>query len=228
MMARVSGRAVSGLYVIADTSLIPGDRLARAVEQAIHGGARLVQYRDKSDDSVARRAQAEELAKLCRRYGIPLLINDDIQLAVSVGADGVHLGREDESLASARELLGEQALIGVSCYNQLSRAREAEAAGADYVAFGSFFPSTTKPDAVSAQIALLREARATLTLPVVAIGGITPENGAELIAAGADALAVITGVFASDDIATAASRYARLFEYKGREPAQPHENSKPG
>jgi thiamine-phosphate pyrophosphorylase len=210
-MARGRRSLVSGLYAIADTSLIPDDHLAEAVEQAIRGGARLVQYRDKSGDANRRHHQATELATLCRRYRVPFLVNDDVGLAAAAGADGVHLGREDETVAHAREQLGDTALIGISCYNDIARAREAQAAGADYVAFGSFFPSTTKPQAVRADTSLLREARRTLSVPVVAIGGITPENGAELIAAGADALAVITGVFASHDIAEAAGRYARLF-----------------
>jgi thiamine-phosphate pyrophosphorylase len=216
--------AVSGLYVIADTSLIPGDRLAEVVEQAIRGGARLVQYRDKGTDADRRRQQAQKLATLCRRYRVPFLVNDDIELAAAVGADGVHLGREDESVAEARRSLGSEALVGVSCYNDIARARDAQAAGADYIAFGSFFPSSTKPEAVRADTALLQEAHGLLSLPVVAIGGITPENGAELIAAGADALAVITGVFASDNITAAAARYARLFERRSSDEAGPHEN----
>ena len=140
------------------------------------------------------------------------IVNDDITLAKQTKASGVHLGREDASVADAREQLGPQAIIGVSCYNELTRAETAQAQGADYIAFGRFFPSRTKPQAVQANPDLLREAKKKLHIPVVAIGGITPENGAALIAAGADALAVIEGVFGQPDIRAAAERYARLFK----------------
>jgi thiamine-phosphate pyrophosphorylase len=140
-----------------------------------------------------------------------LLVNDDVELAAAVEADGVHLGRDDPAIERARARLGKSALIGVSCYNQLARALDAETRGADYVAFGSFFPSPTKPGAVRASLDLLQEARARLRVPIVAIGGITPENGASLIAAGADLLAVIDGVFNRTDIRAAAARYTQLF-----------------
>jgi thiamine-phosphate pyrophosphorylase len=167
--------------------------------------------RAKHLDTPTRERIARELVALCRERGVPLLINDDIALAAVVGATGVHLGREDADIASARRALGARALIGVSCYNEIGRARAAAAAGADYVAFGRFFPSHTKPLAVQASLELLRAARTELSLPIVAIGGITPENGGSLIAAGADALAVIEGIFNQPDIRAAAARYARLF-----------------
>jgi len=200
-----------GLYAIADTACLDETRLIGAVEQAIAGGARVVQYRDKTRDAHARLRQAGALCRLCRTQGVCFLVNDDVELAAESGADGVHLGRDDPPLAEARARLGPDKLIGVSCYNELARATAAEAAGADYVAFGSFFPSRTKPQAVRARPGLLRRARAALHVPVVAIGGITPENGAALVAAGADLLAAIDGVFVQPDIRAAAQRYAELF-----------------
>lgn len=204
--------AIRGLYAIADTEYLPSTKLPAAVEHAIQGGARLIQYRDKKGDRATRRGQAEELARLCRRHGVPLIVNDDVDLAADSDADGVHLGRDDAPVAGARRRLGPRAVIGVSCYNELERALAAESQGADYVAFGSFHPSRTKPRAVRATLELLRAARKQLRLPLVAIGGVTPENGAELIAAGADALAAAEGVFNRPDIRAAAERYARLFE----------------
>jgi len=211
-MIRTRNPRIRGLYAIADTAVIGGTRLGSAVAAAVAGGARLVQYRDKAGDPATRLRQTRELAALCHQSEVLFLINDDVELAANSGADGVHLGREDAEIASARAALGEDAIIGASCYNELARARTAADAGADYLAFGSFYPSTVKPEAVHAEAALLHAARAEFALPLVAIGGITPENGAELIAAGADALAVISGIFASDDVAVAAARYARLFE----------------
>lgn len=161
--------------------------------------------------ATTRLRQAQALARCCRDGGVIFLVNDDVALARESGADGVHLGREDMSLEAARAQLGADKLIGVSCYNELERALTAEKQGADYVAFGSFFPSRTKPQAVRATLDLLREARRQLKLPIVAIGGITPENGAELIRNGADMLAVIEGVFGQPDVCTAARQYANLF-----------------
>jgi thiamine-phosphate pyrophosphorylase len=202
---------VAGLYAIADTQYLDDTRLIEAVAQAIAGGGRVIQYRDKKHSAAERTRHAVELAALCRQLGALFIINDDVALAKQVQADGVHLGREDVPLVEARKLLGTQAIIGVSCYNELARAEAAEKQGADYIAFGRFFSSRTKPQAVPAGLDLLREAKRKLHIPVVAIGGITPENGASLIAAGADALAVIEGVFGQADVRAAAERYARLF-----------------
>lgn len=199
----------SGLYAITDQRL-PADKLLEITEAILRGGARTVQFRYKGDDP-ARQAVAERLLLLCSHYNALFIINDDVALAKAIGADGVHLGRDDMTPAAARAELGPESIIGVSCYNQLDLARRAVAQGADYVAFGSFFPSPTKPDAVRAEPDLLRQAQ-SLEVPVVAIGGITPENGAALIAAGADALAVITGVYGADDPQAAASDYSKLFE----------------
>jgi thiamine-phosphate pyrophosphorylase len=202
---------VRGLYAIADTQYLSEARLNEAVREAIAGGAAVIQYRDKGADPARRRDQARALLALCRRYGVAFVVNDDVSLAAAIGADGVHIGRDDPALTETRRQLGTNRLIGVSCYNELERALAAQSQGADYIAFGSFFPSRTKPQAARAGVELLRAARAQLRIPIVAIGGITPENGAELVAAGADALAVIDGVFNQPDIRAAAQRYARLF-----------------
>ncbi|MGD9709910.1 MAG: thiamine phosphate synthase [Halothiobacillaceae bacterium] len=203
--------ALRGLYVITDTALIPDDRFAERVEAALRGGARIVQYRDKRGDVPLRERLAGEVVRLCRTHGAVSIINDDVELAARVGADGVHVGKEDAALGHARNRLGQGAVIGVSCYNRLELALEAAAEGADYVAFGSFFPSRVKPEAVPASMDLLREARKKLSLPLCAIGGITADNAAPLVEAGADMLAVISDVFAAADVEAAARRYAPLF-----------------
>jgi len=203
---------VTGLYAIADSGYLTTEQFVPAERAALDGGARVIQYRDKTSTAQQRESLAGVLNTLCRERAVPFLINDDVALAALVGAAGVHLGRDDPDIGAARAVLGPAALIGVSCYNELARARAAQAAAADYVAFGRFFPSHTKPQAVPATPDLLRAARAALKIPIVAIGGITPENGASLIAAGADALAVIEGVFNQHDIGAAAERYARLFK----------------
>jgi thiamine-phosphate pyrophosphorylase len=200
-----------GLYAITDPGLTPPERLLDAVAAAIAGGAVVVQYRDKGADPGRRQAEASALTGLCHLHGVTFIVNDDAELAAEVGADGVHLGRDDGALQHARRLLGDRATIGVSCYDDLDRARRAAAEGADYVAFGSFFASSVKPDAVRATPGLLHAARRELALPVVAIGGITAENGAQLVTAGADMLAVISDVFGAADVQAAARRIARLF-----------------
>ena len=207
----MSPMSCRGLYAITDAVLLPDDRLIGAVERALLGGARLIQYRDKSHDAARRLTQAQALDELCQRYKVPLIINDDAELAAQVGAAGVHIGQDDPDLATARARLGPKAIIGVSCYDRLDLALAAERAGADYVAFGAFFPSPTKPHEIRPPIALLREARAALTVPIVAIGGITPDNAPLLLNAGADALAVVSAVFAQPDIQAAARRFAILF-----------------
>lgn len=203
--------SLRGLYAVADTSYLDDTHLFGAVEQAIAGGTRVIQYRDKRNDATARLHQTNGLSRLCRDHGVIFLVNDDVALAKESGADGVHLGRDDMSLEEARTQLSAESIIGVSCYNELERAAMAQKQGANYVAFGSFFPSRTKPQAVRASLELLREARRQLKTPLVAIGGITPENGAALIDAGADMLAVIEGVFGQPDIRAAARQYANLF-----------------
>jgi thiamine-phosphate pyrophosphorylase len=205
---------MKGLYAITDSQLIPPAELAGRVSQAIAGGATIIQYRDKQRPPRERLQEATTLADLCRQCHVPLIINDDVELAAAVAAAGVHLGKGDTTPGQARKRLGKTAIIGISCYNQLERARHAVAAGADYLAFGRFFPSSSKPEAVPASPSLLTEARARFDLPLVAIGGITPANGRTLIEAGADLLAVIHGVFGQPDVRAAAEAYAALFKEK--------------
>lgn len=202
---------IRGLYAIADTAVVTAGDLLEAVAAAIAGGARVIQYRDKGHNRELRLAQARALATLCRDHETTFIVNDDPALARHAGAHGVHVGRGDEALETARATLGAHALIGVSCYDEFDRAVAAQTGGADYVAFGSFFPSPTKPNAVRAEIGLLQQARAQLALPIVAIGGIRPDNADALLNAGADALAVISGVFDSRNVRQAAGRYAALF-----------------
>ena len=200
-----------GLYAITDGALIPPERLLENVAAAITGGATLVQYREKNRRPETYNRTATALAALCREREVPLIINDDVELAAAVNAAGVHLGRDDATVRQARRRLGADALIGVSCYNRLQNAVDALQAGASYVAFGRFYPSQTKPAAAQATLPLLQEARKQLDIPIVAIGGITPENGRVLIDAGANLLAVIHGVFGQPDISAAAQSYTDLF-----------------
>ncbi|MGH8163677.1 MAG: thiamine phosphate synthase [Rhodanobacteraceae bacterium] len=197
-----------GLYAITDG---PRADLLDAAAAALEGGARLLQYRDKTGDSTRRLHEACSLATLCASFHAPLIINDDVELAHACGAAGVHLGEHDGDIAVARAKLGSGAIIGVSCYDSLDRARDAAGAGADYLAFGAFSPSPTKSDAKRATPQLLREARA-LGLPLVAIGGITADNGRPLIEAGADYLAVISALFGASDIRAIARRLTDLFD----------------
>lgn len=201
---------ISGLYAITpeqpDTT-----RLLQQVRAALSGGAAVVQYRSKSSDVALQHEQATEMLALCHAFDVPLIVNDSLRLADLSGADGVHLGRGDGSVRQARIVLGAEKTVGMSCYNNLELALAAQAEGADYVAFGSFFPSATKPGAVPASLGLLQEARKRLHVPIVAIGGITVENAPALIAAGADAIAVISGLFDAPDIELAARHYSQLF-----------------
>lgn len=198
-----------GLYAITSDEL--GEQLVDAVGRALLGGARAVQYRDKHAHRERRAREASALLSLCRDHAVPLIVNDDVDLACEVGADGVHLGRDDDGIGAARERLGPGAIIGASCYDRAELAERAIADGADYVAFGSFYPSPTKPGAVRANVSLLGEVRSRIDVPIVCIGGITPENGAALLAAGGDLLAVVHGIFAQADPLAAARRYDELF-----------------
>jgi thiamine-phosphate pyrophosphorylase len=202
-------KTLSGLYAVTP-GLADPELLAGKVDAALRGGARVVQYRNKDAGEQLRQEQAVRIARLCRDAGACFIVNDNIELARKVAADGVHLGKDDEGVGAARALLGPGKLIGVSCYNELWRARDAVAQGADYIAFGSFFPSPTKPGAVTAARDLLRAAK-EFSLPIVAIGGITPDNAAGLIEAGADAVAVLSAVFDAPDVERAARRIAGLF-----------------
>ena len=213
-------RQLRGLYAITAGDVSGARGLLESVKAVIAGGAVMIQYRDKGADATHREREAHELLALCRAHGVPLIINDDVALAATVGADGVHLGRDDTVLQEARQVLGAAAIIGVSCYNDFDLAVAAQQAGASYVAFGRFFASHTKPEAtpVGAGLApgnggldLIRQAKAQLSIPVVAIGGITPDNAAPLIDAGVDMLAVVHGIFGQADPEKATRRYTQLF-----------------
>lgn len=203
-------QAIGGLYAITPDVPDTGE-LSRRVRLALQGGVRVLQYRNKAADAVLRSQQAQALRELTREFNTTFIVNDDARLAAQVDADGVHLGGEDGSVAVARALLGGQGIIGVSCYNRSSLAFEAVRQGANYVAFGAFFSSGVKPAAVKADVALLKTRR-ELNVPLVAIGGITPQNGAALIEAGADALAVISALWNAPDIARAVKEFSNLFE----------------
>lgn len=204
--------ALRGLYAITSDAVVADEaRLLAAAAAALRGGAVLLQYRDKHNPPPTRRRLAARLAALCREAGTSLIVNDDPQLAAAVGAGGVHLGAADPAIAAARGVLGPCGLIGATCGDSLDRARAATAAGADYVAFGRFHPSRTKPGAPPACIETLRAARAALATPICAIGGITPDNARPLIEAGADLVAAIDGVFGAADVEAAARAYTACF-----------------
>jgi thiamine-phosphate pyrophosphorylase len=203
-----------GLYAITqDDLLLP--RLSALVRAALEGGASLVQYRNKAASQPLRRAQAAELLRLCRSAGAKLIINDDVWLAIEIGADGAHVSRDDApggSFKAAREALGPKRILGVSCHNDMACAEEAVAAGADYLAFGRVFASSTKPHAAHAPLDLLSEARRRFDLPIVAIGGITLGNAPEVLTTGVDLLAVASDLFDAMDIKTRAENYSKLFK----------------
>jgi thiamine-phosphate pyrophosphorylase len=205
-----------GVYAITPETT-DTDLLLAQVEAALASGVAAVQYRDKSADVARRHEQASELVALCRRFNVPLIVNDDLRLADLADADGVHLGRDDGSLREARIILGRDKLIGASCYQSLELALAAQAAGADYVAFGSFFPSPTKPVAGRAEAVLLREATQVIRIPIVAIGGITLANAPVLLDAGADSLAMLSALFDAPDIRAAAHALNQLFEVESEQ-----------
>lgn len=202
---------ISGLYAVTP-DLADTDVLLEKVDAALRGGARVVQYRSKSADAVLQRSQAVAIAGLCRERRALFIVNDSAELAREAGADGVHLGRDDGEVARAKATLGAGKLVGVSCYNEIGLALAAVAQGADYIAFGSFFASPTKPAAVRADVQLLRTAAAQVALPIVAIGGIDVDNAAGLIDAGADAVAVIGALFDVPDVENQARRFVELFQ----------------
>jgi thiamine-phosphate pyrophosphorylase len=210
-MTQARRRVIKGLYAITpdepDTA-----KLLHQVAQALRGGAGALQYRNKLAEAPLRLEQAKALRDLTLQFSAIFIVNDDVQLASQVSADGVHLGGEDGDIAAARAVLGRDSLIGASCYNRAPLAVEAVRQGADYVAFGAFFPSSVKPGAVAAEVAMLQSVRHELKVTVVAIGGITIENGGQLVKAGADALAVISALWQAPDIEQAAKEFSKLFE----------------
>jgi thiamine-phosphate pyrophosphorylase len=202
---------IAGLYAITP-DLADTDDLLYRVRAALAGGARVVQYRNKTADSQLRLTQARILQALCTVRGVPLIINDHLDVALAVDAAGLHLGGDDGDIAAARARLGPGKLLGASCYDRLELAEAAVAAGADHIAFGSFFTSSVKPDAVRPPLELVTRAKHKLAVPLVGIGGITPGNAPQLIRAGIDAVAVISAVFAAPDIEAAAREFQSLFE----------------
>ena len=204
-------KKLRGLYAITDESLIAPTDFTTTLERVLLGGTAVIQYRDKSKDTRKRLEQASILKSLCEEHNAILIINDDIALARSVSAHGIHLGKDDSSIDEAREVLGDETLIGISCYNRIDKALEAEQAGADYVAFGTMFSSPTKPEAVTAGTALIAEAKKQVNIPVCAIGGIDSSNVEEVIKAGADMTAIISGLFAAQDIQSTAKQISQLF-----------------
>ncbi|MGV1109115.1 thiamine phosphate synthase [Xanthomonas translucens] len=199
-----------GIYLITPDEA-DGERLLARVAPLLGHGPTWLQYRNKRADTAQRLAQATALQALCAQAGVPLIVNDDVALAQAVGAAGVHLGEDDGDLAAARAALGADALIGASCYDDLTLARAAAAAGASYVAFGAFFATRSKLTTRRADPGLLRDA-AALGLPRVAVGGVMPDNGHALVSAGADLLAVISGVFDADDSRAALAAYRACFD----------------
>lgn len=200
-----------GLYVLTDCDNYGGKQFLEKTEAILESGIAMLQHRNKKDSADVRLEQAKKLQHLCRQYDVPLIINDDIELAKKIHADGIHLGSDDLPCTEARMQLGTGNIIGISCYNSLARAIKAERDGADYVTFGSFYPSTTKPDAVPADPELLHTARDHITLPVIAIGGIAPENALPLLQAGADFLAVSRAIYGAENPAGEVKKFNQLF-----------------
>ncbi len=205
-----SAEVIRGLYAITPDESDTGVLLDK-VACALRGGASVLQYRNKTANASLKRQQAAALAALCHSHSATFIVNDDVALALEVDADGVHLGGEDGDLAEARRRIGPGKLLGASCYNRMELAVAAKAAGADHVAFGAAFASPTKPAAVHAPLDLYRRAAAEIGLPVIAIGGITMDNAPSLIAAGVDAIAVITALFDASDAEQKAASFASLF-----------------
>ncbi|RLJ68404.1 thiamine phosphate synthase [Sulfurisoma sediminicola] len=208
-----TNRGLRGLYAVTPAdNLLP--RLSALVGLALEGGARLVQYRNKEAPMPLKRSQAAELLRICHAHDARLIVNDDVWLAIEIGADGVHLGRDDADPVMARQALGPKRLLGVSCYDDVERAVAAEAAGADYVAIGSMFPSATKPNATRAPLELITEIKRRVKVPVAAIGGIKLENAPAVLAAGADMVAVVSDLFDAMDIKGRAAAFQKLFDTK--------------
>ncbi|MDE0513242.1 MAG: thiamine phosphate synthase [Gammaproteobacteria bacterium] len=203
---------MKGLYAITDCDRLSSDSLISTTEQILRAGVVALQYRDKSGNHARRKYEAGELQQLCKEHNSLFIINDDLQLAVLTGSDGIHLGREDGDCRTARNELGTGAIIGVSCYNSLGMALAAQENGADYVAFGSFFPSPSKRNTVTAEPDIIKQAKTKISLPVAAIGGITPANCGTLIEHGADMLAVISSIYQAQDPYSAVMEFNRLLK----------------
>ncbi|QVL44791.1 MAG: thiamine phosphate synthase [Methylophilaceae bacterium] len=202
---------IKGLYAITPDTL-DTEHLIAKVQSVLEGGVCLLQYRNKLADAALRLQQANALLRLCHSYSVPLIINDHVALCAEIDADGLHLGADDDQLIEARKLLGQHKIIGVSCYNQLVLAKKAQADGADYVAFGACFASSTKPKAPIAPLSLFAQAKQELHIPIVAIGGITLKNAQQVKQAGADVIAVISAVFNADSITETSQQFHLTFK----------------
>ena len=201
---------IKGLYAITP-DMADLNTLIHKTKLAIEGGASMVQYRSKIQDHDVKMQQCAAILRLCREYGVPCIVNDDVGICLNLEADGVHLGEKDDNIAEVRRILGEDAIIGSSCYDQLDRAKQAQKEGATYVAFGAVFPTPTKPNAPRATLELLREAKHEIHIPIVAIGGITVNNAHDVIEAGVDAIAVITSLFEAKTIKETAETFLKMF-----------------
>lgn len=210
-MSKAGSQNLKGLYAITDPELMGSDLIAKT-EQALLGGINILQYRNKTASIEQQEQEAHTLARLCKNYNVTFIINDNVELAIKVNADGVHLGQKDTQLLQARKLLGKNKIIGVTCNNHIELAQVAQAQGADYVAFGRFFNSLTKPAAPQAELSLLNEAKKLISVPIVAIGGITQEFAPLLLKEGVDMLAVIQGIFAQEDILNATRQFVEIID----------------
>ena len=202
---------LKGLYAITDSKLMGSDLISKT-EQAILGGINILQYRNKTTTLEQQEQEALKLAQICKKNNVLFLINDNVELALKVNADGVHLGQEDTPLNQAREQLGKNKIIGITCHNKIELAVEAQTRGADYVAFGRFFNSETKPTAPPAELSLINEAKKYISIPIVAIGGITQEMAPLLLKEGVDMLAVIHAIFGQDDILCATRQFVEIID----------------
>ena len=211
LMNKTAKQNLKGLYAITDPELM-GDDLIAKTEQAILGGINILQYRNKTASIKQQEQEAHTLARLCKNHNVIFIINDSVELAIKANADGVHIGQKDTPLEQARKLLGENKIIGVTCHNQIELAQVAQAQGADYVAFGRFFNSVTKPSAPQAELSLLNEAKKLIRIPVVAIGGITQECAPLLLKQGVNMLAVIQGIFGQKDILNATRQFVAIID----------------
>lgn len=207
----MNNRSLNGLYAITDPKLMGADLLVKA-QQAIAAGISILQYRNKTAAIETQEQEALALAQLCKKNNVIFIINDNIELTLKVNADGVHIGQGDTHITQARTLLGENKIIGVTCNNNIELALDAQKNGADYIAFGRFFPSKTKPSAPHAELSLLREARKLITLPIVAIGGINHDSAPSLLKEGADMLAVIHAIFGQQDISNATQEFVEIID----------------
>ena len=204
---------IKGLYAITPDSA-DLNTLIQKTKSAIEGGAFMVQYRSKIQDRDVKMQQCAAILRLCREYEIPCIVNDDVDMCRILEADGVHLGEKDDNIAEVRHILGDDAIIGSSCYDQLDRAKSAQKEGASYVAFGAMFPTSTKPNAPRATLALLKEAKREIQIPIVAIGGITVNNAHDVIKTGIDAIAVINSLYEAKSIKETAETFVKMFHQK--------------